>query len=230
MKGLPAYEEAVAQAKSPEDLGFYNLPESVQTMLKTTGDLTSQTTIEALKKIGIFSGQASVTAKRIPVFKRFFDKVGNGLGKGGKYIHGIGNAAGYGTMATGFGLGMYEDVSINDKTVGEAVAHNATSLGVGVLGQTGGSALTAFMLGSNPVGWAAIAGGVVVGIAATGFYNLVYNKNFLGLQDELDYIGQKLDQGGREIKTMAANFVENTGEAIKSGWNVINPMNWGWSD
>src|SRR5699024_7809818 len=82
VKGLPAYEEAVAQAKSPEDLGFYNLPESVQTMLKTTGDLTSQTTIEALKKIGIFSGQASVTAKRIPVFKRFFDKVGNGLGKG----------------------------------------------------------------------------------------------------------------------------------------------------
>ncbi len=52
----------------------------------------------------------------------------------------------------------------------------------------------------------------------------------MGLQDELDYIGQKLDQGGREIKTMAANFVENTGEAIKSGWNVINPMNWGWSD
>jgi len=42
------------------------------------------------------------------------------------------------------------------------------------------------------------------------------------------YIGQKLDQAGREVKEMATNFVENTCEAIKSGWRAINPTNWGW--
>src|SRR5699024_8616386 len=42
VRGLPAYEEAVAEANTPGDLSFYNLPDSVQTMLKTTGDVSSQ--------------------------------------------------------------------------------------------------------------------------------------------------------------------------------------------
>src|SRR5699024_1869136 len=202
---------------------FYNLPDSVQTMLKTTEDVTSQVLTKSLQELGIIAGEVGVGAQNTRYFKRFFSKIGRGMVKGGKFLHGAGTALGFGTMAAGFGLGMYEDMHYKDKTAGEAVAHNATSLGVGVLGNAAGVALTAAVLGTNPLGWAAIAGGIVAGVAATGFFNLAYNKNFQGLQDELDNIGGKLNQAGREVKEMATNFVENTGEAIKSGWNTINP-------
>jgi len=37
------------------------------------------------------------------------------------------------------------------------------------------------------------------------------------------YIGQKLDQAGREVKKMATNLVENKVRILKSGWRAINP-------
>ena len=168
------------------------------------------------------------TAKNFPVFKKTFNKIGDFFIKSGKLSHGVGNAAGYGVMGTGFGLGVYEDINYNDKTIGEAVSHNATSLGVGVLGQTGGTAAS-IALTTNPGGWA-ILGGVAIGTLVTYGFNTAYKHNVFGIQDELDYIGQKLDQAGREVKELTTNFVENAGEAIKSSWDAINPINWGWGD
>lgn len=71
-------------------------------------------------------------------------KYGKGVSRAGKYL-------GAGFMATGFGLGMYDDMN-NGKTFGQATAHNGGSLAVGMGGGAlAGSIATTVFGVSNPV-------------------------------------------------------------------------------
>ncbi|PAF18964.1 LXG domain-containing protein [Terribacillus saccharophilus] len=123
-----------------------------------------------------------------------------------------------------------------DKTFGEALTHNGTSLavslGVGALTTSFTTGLT--LLGvSNPVGWA-VLGTVALGALAGHAFNWAYDTNFLGLQDGLDYVGNKIDDGlsyvGDKLDDFGksvSNTVDEAGEAIKSGISALNPINWG---
>lgn len=54
-----------------------------------------------------------------------------------------------GTYVLGTGYGMYDDLYNNDRTVGEAIAHNGASLGVGVGASFLATAGTAAILGGG---------------------------------------------------------------------------------
>src|SRR5699024_4082766 len=104
-----------------------------------------------------------VNSKSASVASRFF--------KADSYVHTAGKAIGKGFIGVGFGLGMYDDIRKKDKTWGEATTHNVVATGIGVGTTTGATAglttLTAFFLGSNPVGWAAVgvvAAGTAIGV------------------------------------------------------------------
>lgn len=57
---------------------------------------------------------------------------GNQMIKHGRLVSNIGKAGGYTTMGVGFGLGMYDDLANNNKTIGEATVHNGLTTGAGV--------------------------------------------------------------------------------------------------
>uniref|UniRef100_UPI001E352DAC T7SS effector LXG polymorphic toxin n=1 Tax=Gracilibacillus suaedae TaxID=2820273 RepID=UPI001E352DAC len=147
------------------------------------------------------------TAKRASAYS----DIGSKITKFGKTIGGI---AAFG----GFSIGMYDDIFVKNKTAGEAIAHNVTSLAVGA-----GVTLITGALISNPGGWA-ILGAAALGTAAGTFFNFAYDTNLLGLQDGLDYVGSKIDKA----KEAFDNSLERAGEAIQSGFDAMNPMNWGW--
>ena len=153
-----------------------------------------------------------------------FKNTGNAIGIGSKIL---GEAFKWGS----FGLGWYEDVTKNGKTHGEAITHNGASLAVGtVMGGATTSILTTalFTAGvSNPVGWA-VLGGMAVGTGLSFVFNYLYDENILGIQDGLDAVGKQLDNFGSSIKDTYNDAVDKAGEAIESGLEAINPMNWGW--
>lgn len=107
--------------------------------------------------------------------------------------------------------------------------HNAVSTGVGIA-----TTLAVGALVSNPAGWAILAG-AAAGTVVTGLFNLAYDNNFLGLKDDLDYVGKKIDDGldyvGKRatefkgnVKKTVSNIVHHPGEAIKRGLDAINPF------
>lgn len=140
--------------------------------------------------------------------------------KHGRNLQGVGTAIGVGFMAFGYGIGMYDDLINNDKTVGEALAHNTTSLGVGIAGSTIGASVTASLLisfgVSNPVGWA-ILGSVAVGVFATWGFNYLYDNNIGNVQDDSDRIGRVIDY-----------TLKKAGKAIINHGLFINPISWAW--
>ncbi|MDR1568446.1 MAG: LXG domain-containing protein [Streptococcaceae bacterium] len=148
----------------------------------------------------------------------------NGFGQtvvnGGSKLANVGKYVGKGFMIAGFGLGMYDDMANNDKTFGQAVMHNGSALGFGA----GASVL---LLGSNPVGWAAL-GAIGVGVAAGALFNLAYDNNFLGMQDGLDFLGSKVDDGMKWPSKEADKKIKEVRQAIEGTVNAINPFNWAW--
>ena len=116
--------------------------------------------------------------------------------KFGGNARGIGKGLGYGLTAFGFLTGVADDISTENKTIGQAVSHNTASTAVQFTGGAIGGAVATFIFGSNPVGWAAI-GTVGIGLAATQFasstFDTAYKNNWLGTKSILDYIGNKLD-------------------------------------
>ncbi|MCR0920753.1 LXG domain-containing protein [Staphylococcus aureus] len=152
-----------------------------------------------------------------------FIENGSKFAKGGKYL-------GKGVTGVGFGIGMYDDMANDDKTVGEALSHNGMTLAAGsAMGTIVSVGIT--MLASNPVGWAVLGGFA----AATGFAiaaDWAYENNLWGLKDETDWVGHKTDDGIDVVKKSTKKAVDSVekavGEATKSISNHINPMKWSW--
>ena len=178
--------------------------------------------INDLGKEVVGTGQS---LKKFPVSLQWAQKAGDAAAKHGRNIAGAGTVLGGVAMIGGFSVGMYDDMVNNDKTVGEAVAHNGAAVGVGLGVGKATTIAYAVLMGTNPVGWA-VLGGFALGIVATTFFNLAYENNWLGLQDGLDWVGEKIDKAWDGTKDIASNI----GEAIKSGLNAINPFKWGWGD
>ncbi|WP_077596337.1 hypothetical protein [Oceanobacillus kimchii] len=128
--------------------------------------------------------------------------------KAGKVAE-FGKAAGPAFGTIGFGYGMYTDTINNDKSVGEAYAHNMASIITGV-------GVTAFVSIFASVGLGTIA----IGVGATIAFEFAYEANFLGLQDGLDWAGQKFDEGW-EIVT---NWAGEVGQSLNNSWNLFNPF------
>nr|CDQ31149.1 Bacillus transposase protein [Virgibacillus halodenitrificans] len=188
-------------------------------------------TMEIGGLVNILTGKAGPTGPNSFVIRNEKTaKVSNAFINNGKSIRSVGKALGRGFMAAGVGIGMYEDLSHKNKTVGEAIAHNGAALGIGigsnVIGSLGVKSIAA-LLGTNPGGWA-IAGGIALGLGGTVVFNYIYDTNLWGTQDTLDMVGEQLSNFNDTINESVSNVVSNAGEAIKSGLNAINPMNWGW--
>ncbi|WP_419893666.1 hypothetical protein [Oceanobacillus kimchii] len=138
----------------------------------------------------------------------------------GSLIEKAGKVAEYGKTAgpafgtIGFGYGMYTDTINNDKSVGEAYAHNMASIITGV----GVTAIRTIVF-SNPVGWGAVAL-VAAGVGATMTFEFLYEHNIAGIQDGLDWAGQKFDEGW-EIVT---NWAGEVGQSLNNSWNLFNPF------
>lgn len=161
--------------------------------------------------------------KDFPVAKNWANRTGNTIIKHGRNIAGAGTVLGGVGMVAGFSFGMYVDIEHSGKTVGEAIVHNGAAVGVGLGSSTLAAAGIVTFLSSNPAGWV-IAGSVTAGIIATTAFNFLYEKNILGLQDGLDWVGDKIDNVFESVIDMA----DNVGEAIMDGLDLVNPKNWGW--
>ena len=137
----------------------------------------------------------------------------------------------------GFGLGMFDDIANNSKSVGQATVHNGLSTGLSWGAGAGTAAIGAFLV-SNPVGWAA-AGIAAASFAASYVVNLgfeaAYKSNFLGLQDGLDAAGDWLDNTGKSVgkavskgidsaKNWAKDTADGVGDAISGGISALNPF------
>lgn len=177
-----------------------------------------------IKNIGdLFSRLSSNVGSAVTTVGKTTKTVSNFITKTGQFVQGAGRALGGGFIAVSAGFGFYEDVTEKGKTVGEAVAHNGASVGIGLAAGAIGKGAVTLLAAGTPVGWGIVAG-VAVGAVATWGFNYMYDNNILGLQDGLDAVGRKLDDIGESI----GSFAKDAGEAISSGLSAINPMNWGW--
>lgn len=149
-----------------------------------------------------------------------FIENGSKFAKGGKYL-------GKGVAGVGFGIGMYDDMANDDKTVGEALSHNGMTLAAGV----GTTAAITFFLSSNPVGWA------TVGILSAAFVismitDWAYQNNKAGIKDKVDWVGHKIDDGIDAVKNTTEKAVDSVGTVVGEATNNIsdhiNPMKWAW--
>lgn len=213
------------------------IPDSlVEYLLKNKDDILSDIQNDALSNfieqlgLGIskFSGLVTIfEGIQGPNVANSFVMVNpNGVGtqilKYGKNVTSFGKFLGYGFMAAGFGLGIYNDIANQNKTVGQAISHNVVSTGVGYLSGVGG-AVAVGLLVSNPGGWA-ILGGMAVGTIVSVGFDYLYDNNVLGIQDGLDWAGNKIDDG----ISWAGDRVKDAGQAMSNLGDAINPMNWAW--
>ncbi|MFB1051935.1 T7SS effector LXG polymorphic toxin [Paraliobacillus sp. JSM ZJ581] len=186
---------------------------------KTTDELAT-----SIKNIGgLFSKLSSRVGGAVVNIGKYTAKKAAFITKVGKTVMGTSKVLGGTFTAVSAIAGYHEDIHVKGKTVGEAVMHNGTSVVVGMAGGAIGGVIGTTLAISNPIGWAAV-GTLAVGTGLTWAFNWAYDKNFLGLQDGLDAVGQKVDNFGESIVDTA----KNVGEAISNGLEEMNLMNWGW--
>lgn len=119
-------------------------------------------------------------------------------------------------MYAGFAIGMADDMLNNNKTVGQAFTHNATSMSVSYLAGVGATAGVSYLattagvgfLASNPIGWG-LAGALAGGYIASKAFDAAYKNNFLGIRDGLDFLGSVLDSAVTNIRNYIRNEVLN---------------------
>jgi hypothetical protein len=218
--GLDAAKDGIANGF--EQLGIYIRQSALSDGIELVRDITA----------GSLAAGSRTARGRADRINRKFTLSGK-LARGGSAL---GKALPYLNASYGF----VDDFWIKkDKTVGEALTHNVSSLAFGMGAGAAGTAITTgaltFLGVSNPAGWA-VLGTIAVGAAAGHFFNWAYDENFMGLQDGLDYVGNKIDDGFNyvgdklnDFGTNVSNTVDKTGEAIKSGIESLNPINWSWN-
>nr|WP_232806091.1 T7SS effector LXG polymorphic toxin [Staphylococcus caledonicus] len=147
-------------------------------------------------------------------FIQVTNQSGNQMIKHGRIVSKIGKVGGYSTMGIGFSLGMYDDLTNNNKTIGEAVAHNGLTTGVGV----GATIVATVALSSTPVGWA-ILDGMATSTTLVALVDLAYQNNWQGVKDGVDWTGHQIDKGiakylgfkinQHALEVRGANFVKH---------------------
>ncbi|EPP68525.1 hypothetical protein M458_01040, partial [Staphylococcus epidermidis Scl22] len=160
------------------------LPKSVQKYIDEhasdiSNDLTASGSTQLMEQYGNFLKDNPGLTLNGKNFKDY----GVGIAKVGKY-------GGKGITAVGFASGMYTDISEDNKTVGEAVAHNSLTTGVGIGTAAGTMAITAALV-SNPGGWA-VLGGLAVGTVLTYGAEWAYKNNWLGIKTGTDWVGRNV--------------------------------------
>lgn len=133
--------------------------------------------VETIGKYSMFAGQA--IGKSIKSNAVYIPNVGQALEQSGKLVKAgkiVMKNSGKVLSSIGFGVGMYDDIKNEDKTFGEAIAHN----GIGLAITTGASLVL------TPVG----------GIMAGAFYEAVYSDESLNLQEKIDSLGRWIDETG----------------------------------
>ncbi len=181
-------------------------------------------------------------------FVQITNTAGNKAIKQGELVSKIGKVGGKGAMGLGLGLGMYDDLYNDDKTVGEAVAHNTLTMGSGAVLSAGLGLLL-----SNPIGWGAL-GLFAIGTATSIGVDYLYKNNILGIKDGTDWVGHQLDnvfdkyidfqKKKFEIEVKGITYAKeqiqkgygkvsegiekNIGEAFDDVKNAVNPMKWSW--
>ena len=112
-----------------------------------------------------------------------------------------------------FGIGMWDDMANKGKTFGQAFVHTGVSTAIASYGGM-------LLFGSNPVGWAGVA------TVATGYmlykgFEWAYDTNFLGLQDGLDWVGNRIDDGIKWTGEKVNDGIKWTGEKVNDGMNWV---------
>jgi len=151
-------------------------------------------------------------------------KGSNWLRYGGK-LASAGKALGVGIAVVGFGVGMYDDINNKGKTVGQAITHNAVATGVGIGAAAITTTIATVALTTTPVGWV-ILGSAAVSVGASKIFDAAYDNNFLGVQDGLDWLGDRIDDGIEAVKNTAKDAIDGIGEALGSIGKAINPFSW----
>ena len=137
-----------------------------------------------------------------------FIENGSKFAKGGKYL-------GKGVAGVGFGIGMYDDLANDNKTFGEALSHNGMTLAAGSVAAFGVAALV-----SNPVGWA-VVGILTAGIIGSIVSDYLYQNNYFGIKDKVDWAGHKIDEGIDAVNKTAEKAVDSVGNAIGDATKVL---------
>lgn len=153
----------------------------------STNNRFSVKTIVDLKKLGLLV----LTTNNMGIVEgiKHYSKEGKAVTD--KVARGFGTVLKDGTYAVGFTYGMYNDLSNNDKTVGEAVAHNGTSFAWAV-----GTGVVLSAVGAPVV--AGLAIGAVVGYG----FDLAYNHNWGEFQDKLDKVGEAVSSDFIKLNTV----------------------------
>lgn len=143
--------------------------------------------------IKLFGKDGKVNFNRL---NRYAHKTGDFFIRQGKAWIKVGVGVGTSFMAAGFSYGMYKDIEENDKSVGEAIAHNGLILGAGVLP----IAVAGFFV-SNPVGWITVS----LGAGLSFFLDYMYEENKYGLQDTVDSIGEAIEKEIEDLIIVGPN-------------------------
>ena len=157
------------------------LPKSVQKYIDEhasdiSNDLTASGSTQLMEQYGNFlkdNPGLTLNGKNLKDY-------GVGIAKVGKY-------GGKGITAVGFASGMYTDISEDNKTVGEAVAHNSLTTGAGI----GAGIVAGAFLATTPPG-IAITGVIVIGTGVTLFSEAAYKNNWLGIKTGTDWVGKNV--------------------------------------
>lgn len=95
-----------------------------------------------------------------------------------------------------------------DKTVGEAIPHNLTGVGVASLG----GVLGTVVLGVTSAPAIVVAGvRFLAGTIVYTIFNSLYDSKVFGIQDGFDRVGQKIDAA---LDNKLGDFVKDVGSAI----------------
>lgn len=160
--------------------------------------------------------------------------------KHGRLVSNIGKGGGYTTMGVGFDLGMYDDLANNNKTIGEATAHNGLTTGAGVGAGTVLAAVSDLAYQTNWLGtkekvdWAGhqIDKGIDKYIDFKTKQITLEAKGALYMKNKLQHGSQEVvksvENGANYFSNKAIKVEKNVGEAVNNVKKVANPMKWSW--
>ncbi|MCG2389709.1 LXG domain-containing protein [Staphylococcus epidermidis] len=193
------------------------LPKSVQKYMdENANDISKDLTVDGTTELMKQYGKYLEDNPGITINGKMLKDYGVGIARAGRYG---GNVMG----GIGFGTGFYSDITQDHKTAGEAVAHNGLILGAGT-GATATVGLTIAALGSNPGGWAILAG-IAIGSLASYGTDYLYKNNIFGLKDGTDWVGKNvLDPAFDRVKhiySIEKGKLEIGNILISEGYNKV---------